>query len=116
MSDPRRVLSYVLAVCSLTPALASAQPREIDYAAIRAMRIATAVRITEPIILDGRLDEAAWTLATPATDFLQKLPNNGAPASERTEARFLYDDDNLYIGIICFDSAPAKQLIKDLKE
>ena len=97
-------------------AQAYAQSREIDHAAIRATRIVTAIRITETITLEGRLDEPAWKRAVPATDFFQKLPDNGAPASERTEVRFLYDDDNLYIGAICFDSDLARELIKDLKE
>ena len=30
--------------------------------------------------------------------------------------RFLYDDDNLYVGVICFDSEPDKLVIKDLRE
>ena len=61
-------------------------------------------------------DEPAWEQAVPATDFIQKFPNNGAPSTERTEVRFLYDDDNLYVGVICFDSEPDKLVIKDLSE
>jgi hypothetical protein len=30
----------------------------------------------------------------------------GAPASEKTEIRFIYTEDALYIGVICFDSEP----------
>ena len=33
------------------------------------------------------------------------------PSTERTEVRFLYDDDNLYVGVICFDSEPDKLVI-----
>ena len=89
---------------------------QIDHDAIRATRIVTAIKITEAIVLDGRLDERAWELAVPGTDFIQKFPNNGAPSTERTEVRFLYDDENLYVGFTCFDSDPAHLLIKDLKE
>jgi hypothetical protein len=96
----------------------SAQGRAvpIDHDAIRATRIVTALKITEAIVLDGRLDERAWELAVPGTDFIQKFPNNGAPSTERTEVRFLYDDENLYVGFKCFDSDPVHLLIKDLKE
>ena len=48
--------------------------------------------------LDGVLDEPAWARAGAATDFVQWEPHPGEPASARTEARFLYDDRNLYVG------------------
>lgn len=119
LETPRRVGATLVAALLIafhggTPA--AAQPRTIDYEAVRATRVVTALRTAEAIVLDGRLDEEGWKRAEPATDFLQKLPNNGAPASERTEARFLYDDDNLYIGVICFEAEPDKVLIKDLRE
>jgi len=60
-----------------------------------------AVRIKEPIVLDGRLDDAAWTRAIPSDQFTQHQPNEGAPPSERTELRVLYDDEAIYIGIDC---------------
>jgi hypothetical protein len=105
-----------LAVC-LVPALpALAQSVDIDHEAVRAARVVTAIRTAERIMLDGRLDESAWAQAPFAADFFQKLPSNGAPASERTEARFVYDDDNLYVGVTCFDTEPDKRLIKDLRE
>ncbi len=48
--------------------------------------------------MDGRLLEAAWSRAIPITDFVQKEPMEGAPPSERTEVRFVYDDGGLYVG------------------
>ena len=106
----------VLLLCLVLPLPAYAQAVQIDHDAIRATRIVTAVRITEKITLDGRLDERVWTEAPAAGEFFQKLPSNGSPATERTEARFAYDEDNLYIGVTCFDSEPDKLLIKDLRE
>jgi hypothetical protein len=44
------------------------------------------------------LDESVWALAQPATDFFQQQPGEGAPASERTEVRVLFDDRNIYSG------------------
>ena len=48
----------------------------------------------------------AWSRAQAeaATDFRQEEPNEGQPATERTEVRILFDDRNLYIGIRAFDS------------
>ena len=65
----------------------------------------TALYIESPIVLDGNLDEAAWSLAEVATDFTQNDPKMGEPATERTEVRILYDDENFYLGVYCYDSA-----------
>ena len=61
----------------------------------------------ERIALDGVLDEAVWKRATPATNFLQQEPDEGAPATERTEVRVVYDTNQLYIGAMLFDSDPS---------
>ena len=62
----------------------------------------------ETIEVDGRLNEAAWQRAVPAADFVQRDPDNGDPATERTEVRFLFSRNNLYLGVTCFDSEPDK--------
>lgn len=71
-------------------------------------RTMTAVRLApgEQVTLDGRLDESFWARATPATDFVQQDPDNGAPATEQTEVRIVYTRDALYMGVICYDSEP----------
>src|SRR3982751_4683878 len=74
-----------------------------DLEAIRASKRISAVRITQPIVIDGALDDAAWATAQPAGDFYQQFPDQFAPASERTEVRFLYDGDTLYIGAMMYD-------------
>ncbi|MCP5117509.1 MAG: carbohydrate binding family 9 domain-containing protein, partial [bacterium] len=74
-------------------------------------RVIRAVRMDTPPELDGVIDEPAWNDSQPATDFTQQEPNEGQPASEQTEVRFAFDDDNLYIGIICFDSEPDQIVI-----
>ena len=60
------------------------------------------------ITLDGRLDEAVWMRAVPATNFIQRDPANGKPATEQTEVRIVYNADKLYMGVTCFDSEPEK--------
>lgn len=75
-----------------------------------------AVRIQGPITIDGLLTEPQWESAQPATDFIQRLPHTGQPATERTEVRLIYDDLNLYVGVHNFDSAGKKGItIKDIK-
>jgi hypothetical protein len=69
----------------------------------------TAVRaIAATPRVDGRLDDAAWSTAAPATDFRQRSPRDGDPATERTEVRILYDNDAVYVGARMFDSEPAR--------
>ena len=66
------------------------------------------MRITTPPRIDASLDEAVWKTATPAADFIQRDPQEGKPASERTEIRVLYDDNALYFGCMFYDSEPSK--------
>jgi Domain of unknown function (DUF5916)/Carbohydrate family 9 binding domain-like len=61
-----------------------------------------AVRTTQRPVIDGRLDDPAWRSAVPSDTFTQHFPSEGAPPSERTEVRILYDDDALYVGVDCW--------------
>jgi hypothetical protein len=88
---------------------------DFDYEIVRRSKVATAYRITEEIFLDGRLDEAVWNSATPATDFYQ-WQRIGEPATEQTEVRILYDDENIYFGIICFDSEIQGRVVNEITE
>ncbi len=65
--------------------------------------VVVATRVQGSIDVDGRLDEAAWANAEPATGFTQVDPEEGQPVSERTEARILYDDEALYVGVRLYD-------------
>jgi hypothetical protein len=65
-----------------------------------------AQRITMPPVMDGLVNEPVWQEIEPASGFIQQEPNEGSVATEETEVRFGYDNRNLYIGIICFDSQP----------
>jgi hypothetical protein len=78
--------------------------------ALAALVTVAALRLAagQPLQIDGRLDETFWRDAAPAGDFTQQDPDNGAPATERTEVRIAYDARRLVIGILCFDSAPGQ--------
>ena len=67
-----------------------------------------AVRVAQGPRIDGRLDDPVWSSAVAFSAFRMAEPQpNGVP-SEKTELRILYDDDNLYIGVLCRDSEPAQ--------
>ena len=71
-------------------------------ASLRARRAAT------PPAIDGRLDDAVWATADAGDTFRQYEPEEGQPATERTELRILYDNTSLYVGVRLFDSEPDK--------
>ena len=66
----------------------------------------SAVPVNEGLKIDGILDEPAWKSAAPASDFIQRMPYNGKPATFATEVRFLYDNTGLYVGATLFDPHP----------
>lgn len=106
--------TLVLAICVPVPASLPAQNATSPNAAAVSFGhavpapAAVAARRTAAIVLDARLDEPAWQAAKPITEFIQQDPHEGAAPSERTEVRFLYDDDALYVGARMFDSRGAK--------
>ena len=112
-----RMLAIHLTLVSSVFAQERSRPAsEINYETAHLSRIAAAVRVTEKITLDGRLDEPGWALATPVGSFIQRRPRTGEPMTERTDVRFLYDDDNLYIGVFCFDSDPNGIIVNSVQK
>ena len=68
----------------------------------KVLKSVKAVKTGTPVI-DGWFDDSEWQYGGLATDFIQLEPNEGVPASEKTEVYFLYDSENLYVGVKCFD-------------
>ncbi len=106
---PRHGAAPLLLFLALFPARLSARTPQVrgDAAAgdsIHAVRID--VGAGDRIELDGLLSESFWARIPAIDDFRQREPGEGTPATERTEVRIAYDDDNLYIGIEAFDSRP----------
>lgn len=76
---------------------------------------AQAQAVTDAPRIDGRLDEAAWTRATPIEGFRQREPEEGAEVSEPTIVRVVYDQTHLYIGAELHDSVPAEIRATELR-
>ena len=74
-----------------------------------------AVRVAEGPVIDGSLDEAVWQRASIIDQFIQQEPAEGAPQSERTEVRVLYDGSNLYVGVRAFDSEPNAAIASEMR-
>jgi hypothetical protein len=106
-----RASALLLAALSVSVAL-SAPPRVLAQNSSGSVHIApprsvSATRSTSAIVLDGRLDDAAWQAIQPLGGFTQSQPREGEPATQRTEIRFLFDTDALYIGARMYDTEGA---------
>ena len=69
-------------------------------ATVRAVKLAAGLR------LDGVLDEPVYEIVPAISDFIQQMPVEGAPASERTDAWIMFDAANIYVAGRVWDSAP----------
>lgn len=67
----------------------------------------TIVRAATPPAIDGVLGDDEWRNVAPIPLAYQTQPGENADASERTEARFAYDREHLYIAIRAWDSDPS---------
>jgi len=65
--------------------------------------------------VDGVLDDEVWELSAVFTGFIQSQPDPGRLATEDTEVRLLYDDDNLYVGALLRDSHAGEYVVQSLE-
>ena len=74
---------------------------------------AVAARTDQAPVIDGVPDEAAWLSGPVLSDFIQREPSDGSPASEPTEVRVIYDDEAIYVGVWAWDSRPGQLVSGD---
>jgi hypothetical protein len=116
----RRAILVALAIClRVASGTAEAGQAQAPSAAVErdAEGRATlrAVRVTEPLRVDGNLDEAIYTSTPPVSEFIQTEPANGQPAVERTDVWVLFDDDNVYIVARCWESHPERRVANEMR-
>ena len=74
----------------------------------------TAVALSTAPTIDGDvLADSAWSSITPATGFSQVRPDEGRPATQKTEVFIGYTEDSLYIGVVAYDDNPAGIIVAD---
>ncbi len=108
--------AFVL-VSAILPAPARAQA-PIDLDKIRPetyQAAATRLPRGQAPKIDGRLDDEAWQLAPASGGFVQREPRPGAPSTERTEFRILYDDRRIYFAVWAFDSNAKGIIASEMK-
>ena len=74
-----------------------------------------AVRIDQPLRIDGRLDEEIYGTVPPAGGFIMEEPREGEPASEQTDTWVFFDGDNLYVAARCWDDHPERWVATELR-
>ena len=92
-----------------TAGIAYAQPAASPSSAFdRPTAAAVRIDVSEAPIIDGDISDPIWAKATVIDRFIQKRPNPGTPATERTVLRVLFDENNLYFSVYAYDSQPDR--------
>jgi hypothetical protein len=97
----RQLTAVAFALAALAAPGYAQSPAPGETKSVRATRTAAA------LVVDGVLDETAWSEAPAISDFFQQEPHINQPATQRTEVRILAGADGFYFGIICADSGPV---------
>ena len=74
-----------------------------------------ATKISQPVSIDGVLDEEIWSRAEKTTPFFRIQPIDTGYAKAQTEVMVAYDDDNIYFGITNFDPTPGKRPVESYR-
>ena len=74
-----------------------------------------ATRISEPITLDGTLDDEVYGRVQAIDGFLQQEPHEGQPATQKTEVWLLYDDRHIYVSARCWSTDPARIVANEMR-
>lgn len=73
-------------------------------------------KTVEKIQIDGKFNESSWTTGSIATDFTQITPAPGSSPSQNTIVRLTYDDNALYVAVICIDEPGLASNILSLRD
>ena len=76
---------------------------------------ARAVRVDDPLRIDGRLDESVYARVAAMSDFIQNDPAEGEPATEKTEVWILFDRDNVYVVARCWETRPNRLIASEMR-
>jgi hypothetical protein len=74
-----------------------------------------AYRLTQPLVVDGLLDDAVYHTTEPAPKFLQQEPRVGELATEQTEMWVFFDDRNVYVSARMHDSEPDRMIADEMR-
>ena len=100
-----------LMVMAVVPAPLAAQ----SSPPLRAPAAPTVRAVPGTIRVDGRLDDALYGTTDAIGSFVQQEPDEGEPATEKTEAWVFFDDDMIYVAARCFESRPERRVANEMR-
>jgi len=119
MFNGRVIFLLLCCLTHLSPLLAQDRFELFFTARAKSRRIpektVSIVQSDSEIVIDGILDEKAWSDADIATGFQQNYPSDDSAAASGTEVRFTYNHHSIYVGITCYDELPGKYVVESLK-
>ena len=102
----KSLLHSIPVICLLAVILSGAAEGQTENGGRRPLRTAAVTLINSEIRVDGVLDDREWVTAPRIGELTQREPATGEPPTEETQVTLLYDADNLYIGVMAYDSEP----------
>ncbi len=120
-------IALLACVCVVSPAVAQRRPTsggsqasaehdppppvfpEVISRGDNGRMVVRATRLTQPLRVDGRLDDAVYASVPAISGFIQTLPNEGQPSTEKTEAWVFFDDNYIYVTGKMYEDVPPEQ-------
>ncbi len=116
LTRPRAVGAIALLFgCFSAAVFAQAPPATVVSREADGRITVRALRVTTPVRIDGRLDEAIYTTTEPIGDFVQQEPDEARPATEKTEAWVFFDDDQVYVSARCWETHPERRVANEMR-
>jgi hypothetical protein len=100
------LLWLVAALATVSARERANSPRPSSVARVEGLTAGAAAAAA--VQVDGALAEEVWRQASVIRDFLQREPEDGAPATFATSARVVYDSTAIYVAIEASDPDPSK--------
>jgi hypothetical protein len=111
-SNPQRRIAFFSLLFFAAFTVPSAQAQQLSSESVRPST--TATQLSRAPSIDGDvLGDDAWSNINPTSGFTQTRPNEGAPATQRTEVFVGFTEDTLYIGVMAYDDNPGAILVTD---
>ena len=111
MPNGRMTAAGVLIAMAIVPAQLAAQ----DATPLRGPAAPTVRAVRGTIRVDGRLDDALYNTTEAIGSFVQQEPDEGKPATEKTDAWVFFDDDMIYVAARCWESHPERRVANEMR-
>src|SRR5262245_4887292 len=101
--------SFLCAMALINAETATAQngpATQASSAHVTSSKATTAPVVTQKPVVDGILNDPAWTSVAPMSGFVQRELHEGQPVTERTEVRIVSDGEAIYVAAAMFDRDP----------